>query len=230
MKNRYKMVMFDLDDTLIDYGCTEKNAINKVYQEFFKEYISFDIFFDKFKYINLRLWQKYRLNQVTLNELRVERFQKMAEIYNGNLNVKYIVDTFEKYLYLNSCLFNDTTILLDYLKEKYILCLITDGISKIQRKKLEQHNLFSYFNHIVISEEVEYKKPSKEIFLYALSLAKVGRKETVMIGNSLESDFVGSINARIDFFWLNRENDTLPRIYPRPKKILKCLYDVISIL
>jgi len=70
-----------------------------------------------------------------------------------------------------------------------------------------QGKLFSsidkYFVHVITSEGSNSLKPHKEIFDYAFEKAKALPLESIMIGDSIEVDIQGAINAGIDHVYVN---------------------------
>jgi putative hydrolase of the HAD superfamily len=227
---KYKLIIFDLDNTLIDYSRTEFEALKKVYKIYFKDVIDLDTFLREFDHINNRLWKSYRNNEIDLNDLRDERFCKIIDNLKADISSSPVTKKYE--FYLGSILYPlaDSMITLEYLKDKYILSLLTNGIASIQKKKVEKLKLKKMFNYIIISEEIGLKKPSAEFFRYALDLAGVSSKEALMVGDSLESDFIGSKNAQIDFCWFNPKNKIVPTKYPRPQLILKSIGELKNYL
>jgi putative hydrolase of the HAD superfamily len=77
---------------------------------------------------------------------------------------------------------------LDKLKTKYVLGLITNGPSAYQREAISTLKLGAYFSHILIAEEVGFRKPMKEIFQTALSEVACRPEEAVMVGDNLTVD------------------------------------------
>lgn len=92
------------------------------------------------------------------------------------------------------------------LQTKYKLALLTNGASDMQREKLAGSKLEPYFEHIIISGEVGPRKPSAEIFALTLKKLNTLPQNTIMVGNSLESDITGAKKAGIKTVWLNRDN------------------------
>lgn len=226
----YKLILFDLDDTLIDYQRTEEEALNYIYKKYYKTYIDNDSFVNDFKYYNIKLWAQYRNSQIELNFLRRERFRIITEKYNADISFSSVVESYEKKLSEKVYVFSDTRRALHRLTKDYDLGLVTNGIASIQRKKLKKLELRKYFKKIIISGDVGLKKPSPEFFDHALHLFKQPPKSTLMIGDSLDSDLIGAKSARIDFCWLNRENRNLPVKYPKPQFIIESLEKLKDIL
>lgn len=108
-------------------------------------------------------------------------------------------------------LFDHTLETLDYLQAKgYQLHIITNGFADVQHQKLKNSLLLPYFTHIVTSEECGYKKPDKAIFAHAMKLAGTGPESSIMIGDNLEADVAGAINAGMDNIFVNHTGYALP--------------------
>jgi len=101
-------------------------------------------------------------------------------------------------------LFPHTLEILGYLRDKgYILHLITNGFEKTQHAKLRHAGLTPYFTEVITSEGSNSLKPHKEIFDYALLRAGAEHQESIMLGDSLDVDIQGAINAGIDQVYVN---------------------------
>ena len=94
--------------------------------------------------------------------------------------------------------------MLDYLSDKgYQLHLITNGFEETQHCKLRNSGLDKYFRHVITSEGSNSLKPKKEIFEYAFQKTHASRAGSIMIGDSLDVDIQGAINAGIDQVFVN---------------------------
>jgi putative hydrolase of the HAD superfamily len=97
--------------------------------------------------------------------------------------------------------------ILEYLRDKgYQLHLITNGFEKTQYTKLQTAGLEGYFLEIITSEGSNSLKPNKEIFDYAFSKTGALKEESIMIGDSIDVDIQGAINAGIDQVYVNHLN------------------------
>jgi putative hydrolase of the HAD superfamily len=106
-------------------------------------------------------------------------------------------------------LFPHTTEVLDYLANKnYQLNLITNGFEKTQWRKLNNSGLDIYFTHVVTSEGSNSVKPQKEIFEYALNKAGAQLNQSIMLGDNLEADIQGAMNAGMDNIFVNHLHTT----------------------
>ena len=111
-------------------------------------------------------------------------------------------------------LFPHTIEILDYLKAKnYSLHLITNGFEKTQWSKINNSGLSNYFTHVITSETSNSLKPKKEIFEFALEKSNAGLKESIMIGDNLDADIQGAMNAGMDTVFVNHIN-AVPHVQP----------------
>lgn len=125
-------------------------------------------------------------------------------------------------------LFPYTIEILDYLSNKnYKLHLITNGFEKTQHSKLEYSGLSKYFIEVITSEGSNSLKPHKEIFDYALNKTKATTEESIMIGDSIEVDIQGAMNAGIDQIYVNHLN-VEPEV--KPTYIVYSLKELENIL
>ena len=99
--------------------------------------------------------------------------------------------------------------LLDYLKPKYHLHLITNGFQEVQDTKLSLSGLKPYFETLTVSEEVGVKKPNPEIFHYALQKAHAKAEESLVIGDEMAVDIDGARAAGIDQIFFNPKGETV---------------------
>jgi putative hydrolase of the HAD superfamily len=211
---QYNHLFFDLDHTLWDFDANAKATLTDLYALFeldTKVAAPFEDFYRKYLYHNEILWDKYHNGLITADELKWKRmwrtlldFKIGDEILSRQLSGKFL-----ELLPTKKLLFPYTTQLLDYLVEKkYVLHLITNGFEKTQWSKLNNSGLDKYFTHVITSEASNSLKPKKEIFDYAMHKAGASLKESVMIGDNLEADIQGAINAGMDSVFVNHINAT----------------------
>ncbi|MEO6541839.1 MAG: HAD-IA family hydrolase [Ferruginibacter sp.] len=91
--------------------------------------------------------------------------------------------------------------------------MITNGFEKTQWSKLNSSGLSGYFTHVITSEGSNSLKPQKEIFEFAMDKARSSLSESIMIGDNLEADIQGAMNAGMDTVFVNHIN-AVPQIKP----------------
>jgi len=188
-------VFFDLDHTLWDF---EKNSMLTFKKIFREKALSIDLkqFISYYNPINHAYWKKYRENRISQEELR---YNRLADTFNqikfktSNNQINLISDVYNTYLSSFSHLFEGTITLLEKLKSKYNLHIITNGFEQVQHFKIKNAGLESYFDFIFTAEQVGFKKPHPQIFIHALNQTKADPKKSLMIGDSLEADILGAL-------------------------------------
>jgi len=197
---RIEHVFFDLDHTLWDFEKNSGLTFEKIFIEN-KIDVKIDDFLKVYVPLNLAYWKLYRNEKVTKEELRYARLKKSFDAINYTISDalidKLATEYIENLADFNH-LFEGTFELLDYLKEKYTLHIITNGFEEIQSKKMVNSKLHHYFDQIITSESVGVKKPNPKVFNFALESAKATKENSIMIGDSLEADIQGALNIGLD--------------------------------
>ena len=125
--------------------------------------------------------------------------------------------------------YEETFEVLDQLKGKYKLLLLTNGSPDLQKEKLAGvPQLEPYFDHIVISGEFGEGKPAASIFEHAMSLLGIGPEEGVMIGDKLTTDILGSNTVGMRNMWINRHD--LPRTDIEPAYEIASLREIQGVI
>lgn len=203
----YKHLFIDLDDTLWDTFNNNKESLKEVYDiyEFNRSYASFEVFFDRWFPYNNHLWDLYRQDKISKQQLVTKRFEHMVEPM-GITDPDFIQQLNKEFLQRSSSksgLLPFALNILHYLQDKYTLHILSNGFREVQYKKMDNSGLTSFFDKIILSEDAGANKPSKDIFDYALSITNANREEVLMIGDSWEADIVGAHQSNIHQVWYN---------------------------
>ncbi len=211
MNGEIKAILFDFDDTLLNSKKAEVNALSefrKLYKEI--QVLSEEDLRVKWKEVTKKAYDKYLNKEITFQKLRVERMKELFEICNTIISDEQaaeIYHDYQKHYENNWTLFDDAAELIDYCKDKYTLGIITNGDSNQQRKKIEKTGLDKIISNIFISGEVGHAKPEKEIFEVACKTMGVKPENCLMIGDKIEVDVQGGLNAGMKAVWMNRRNE-----------------------
>lgn len=107
----------------------------------------------------------------------------------------------------NAFVYDDTFQVLEQLKGRYQLVLLTNGSPSLQQAKLEMTpEITPYFDAIVVSGAFGIGKPDRSIFEFAVAKTGSPKSEVVMVGDNLLTDILGANRTGIKSVWLNREN------------------------
>lgn len=205
----YRHLFFDLDHTLWDFETNAKETLSDIYTANdlnAKGVKNFDDFFNRYSYHNERLWDRYTKGFIKQEELRWKRmwlslldFKLADETLSKQMSVEFLEALPNK-----KNLFPYTVEILEYLTAKdYRLHLVTNGFENIQYGKLNSSNIKKYFCEVITSEASHSLKPNKEIFEFALQKTGAEKKESIMIGDNLDADIKGAMNAGLDTVFVN---------------------------
>jgi len=216
---KYTHLFFDLDHTLWDFEANSKATLKELHTALQLEergVNDFDLFHKNYLQHNEKLWERYRNGYIKQEELRVKRmwltlldFKIADDKLAQEMSVRFL-----DLLPTRTILFPYTREILEYLRDKgYMLHLITNGFEKTQHNKLMYSGLVSFFKEVITSEGSGSLKPNKEIFEFALEKSGATAADSIMIGDSIEVDIVGAMNAGIDQVFVNHL-DIEPEIKP----------------
>lgn len=192
-----KTIFFDLDNTLFDHMRAEQTTLKLLLDsrpELFAKVNRAD-FLQTYDKNNTMLWRRMAKGEVSPAELRVLRFKMTFEALNLT-PVDYAIFS-AKYLeiYLEQTFIVANAVeMLDYLKPKYSLGILSNGFPNVQESKLSRLNMQSYFAYKIYSEDVGVAKPYPGIFSEAANKSRSKPFETIYIGDSYENDIVGAKN------------------------------------
>lgn len=223
---KYQHIFFDLDRTLWDFDAAAEVAFERIYEKYNLKSLgipSAHEFHEVYHPLNEQLWVQYRADKITKDDLNRTRFVLPLEHY-GIHDTDLADHLSEDYVYWSPRIVRlvpGTMELLEYLKPKYHLHLITNGFQEVQHTKLSGSGLEPYFETLTVSEEVGVKKPNPEIFHYALRKAGAKAEESLMIGDEMAVDIDGARAAGMDTLLFHPTEDRVEG---------ECTYEVRSLM
>ena len=229
---KYSTLFIDLDDTLWDIHHNSKVCLNEIFNDYgySKFYKSFDDYYNVYMPSNHHLWGLYREGKINKDELIVERF--LVPVREFGIDdaeyAKRLSDDFLERTTFMTKLIDGTIDLLEYLKPKYTMHILSNGFREVQYKKIENSKLTQYFDKIILSDDVGINKPHIDFFNYALQSTNTNPFETLMIGDSWDADILGAYNSNIDQLWYNPQ-ELQPNEFT-PTYCVKTLEEIKEIL
>ena len=203
----YTDLFIDLDDTLWDIHHNSKECLKEIYNDYGynRYYKCFEDYYNVYMPSNHHLWGLYREGKIDKDELIVERFLVPVREFgiNDALYAKKLSDDFLERTTLRTKLVDGTIELLEYLKPKYKMHILSNGFKEVQYKKIENSGLTPYFDKIILSDEIGVNKPHVDFFNYALEQTNADPSKTLMIGDSWDADILGAYNSNIPQLWFN---------------------------
>lgn len=205
---KYKHIFFDLDHTLWDYDANASASLRELslhYELDILKGFQIESLIKAFFEVNYELWDLYNAHQIQRKDIRLRRFPMIFKRM-GFESSQVPSDLEDRYVAL--CPTKPNTFphahdILDYLSERYKLHIITNGFNGIQETKLKSCGLHHHFDVVVTSETASQRKPSPDIFHLAMERAGASLKESIMIGDNLNSDIKGAQSVGMDHVWFN---------------------------
>lgn len=200
----YEVILFDVDDTLFDFGQSERAAFGQTFHAFNLS-TRLETYRTDYKEISSGLWAQLEQGELTLAELGVERYRRLFQKHALDIDADRFNQTYLGYLGKEAQLMPGAVELCDGLTGVR-LAVVTNGFEDVQQSRIKQSPLHNTFEKIITSEAAASQKPQKAIFDYTFSALQLTNKENVLIvGDSLTSDIQGGVNYGIDTCWFNPE-------------------------
>lgn len=216
MKGAFTTILWDVDNTLLDFDYSCRGALRQGFQAMNQE-LTEDMISRYFE-INDKYWKMFERGEITKEEVLYKRFEQFFEEYGLLGRPGVSVDTFRKefqrslgniYSYLD-----DSLSICKALQTKFKQYIVTNGVSSTQRSKLGLSGFTEVMNGLFISEEVGAPKPTKEYFDFCLEqIEEKDKNRILLVGDSLTSDIKGANMAGIKSCWYNPKEKVLSEGY-----------------
>jgi len=199
---KYKILLFDLDDTLLDFAANEADSLSKLFQQ--HGYTFTDEVFRLYDSVNRQLWADYENGVIELREVLNSRFSKTMSKLGASVDGTEWEDQYREHLGNGCQLVEGAIEVCQSLSETHRLYVVTNGVAKTQLKRLKQSGLYEYFEAVYDSQSIGFQKPAKGFFDYVMSNIKdFNKNEALIIGDSLNTDIRGGNLLGIDTCWMN---------------------------
>lgn len=198
---RYDWVLFDADDTLFHFDTF--SGLKLMLSNFGVDFTKHD--FDSYQVVNKQVWQDYQNGIATTDDIKERRFAYWAQ--RLNTKAKTLNNAFLDAMAEVCTPIDGVKCLLHKLHNQVKMGIITNGLTDLQEVRLQKNDLRHFFDILVISEEVGVAKPNRKIFDHAHYLMQTPSHERIlMVGDNLDSDILGGINAGFHTCWFNQHN------------------------
>jgi len=201
----YKTVFIDLDDTIWDTRSNGKESMEEVYWDygFNRFFPDFETYYGIYYPNNCSLWASYRKGEITKEQLILERLKYPLEPYL-KCDEDFILNLNEDFLNrttLKTKLHPYSIEILEYLKPKYKLYILSNGFEEVQYRKMQNSGLAPFFEGVILSDQIGVNKPHPKIFKEALKSANSSVENSIMIGDSWDADIAGAKSIGMDQIW-----------------------------
>jgi YjjG family noncanonical pyrimidine nucleotidase len=230
-----RLVLFDLDDTLIHFDDYWEASVKEAFQSHpITSEINTDELFRVFFAKDSIYAELYDQGKITLREYRTIRFCQTLAEFNKQADESVAISFENLYREVSKNYIEPSSELiglLSDLQKEFSLGIVTNGTSDIQHDKIAGLEIKSFFppESIIISEEVGFSKPHPQIYKIALERFNVKPEETVFVGDSWENDVEGPSKLGIQTVWFNNRGRHVPD-NPAPMAIIKQINELSEIL
>lgn len=198
----YDTLLFDIDDTLLDFKAAEEAALSSLFEEL-EVTPSLEVK-QNYKQMNQGFWRDHEAGLLSRQDLLNNRFRIFFDQYGRKVDGPKTEARYRYYLNQGYQLMDHSLEVVEKLSQKKELYVVTNGVSETQHQRLTQSGLAPFFKKIFISEEMGVNKPMKEFFDIVFSeIPTIDKTKTIIIGDSLTSDIKGGQAAGIDTIWMN---------------------------
>lgn len=233
-----KAVFFDVGDTLY----SQQQAFNGAYKELLegKYEISRDVLYKRFKYYSDDIYHYYMDGEWTLDEVGIYRIVHTLGDYGLSCTEELALEFQHRYVYYQQYIYLSETTknMLDALKDRVTLGIITNGNSKRQHGKIQTLGMERWMDekNIFVSGDLEFAKPDTRIFLLPQNTLGLKAEEMLYIGDSYEHDMQGAKAAGWNTIWMNRRGHDIPeedccadRVVPNEEALFQQLCQMLKI-
>ncbi len=202
-----KVILWDMDATLLDFLAAENAAIKSCFQKFGLGECT-DEMIQRYSVINKKYWEMLERGEMSKQDILVNRFKDFFKEEGIETDCeKEFNSSYQVALGDTICFKDQGYELVKKLQGKYRQFVVTNGTFVAQERKLKRSGIGELVEDAFISDLIGHEKPSVEYFDHVLE--KIGayeKNEIMIIGDSLTSDMQGGNNAGILCCWYNPEH------------------------
>ncbi len=201
----HRDLLFDLDQTLLDFHASEKLALKAVLEAQGLEFSQQR--YDAFKQINKSLWLDFEKGEITKLQLFETRFRRLFELCGcdvDKMDLAQINSDFIDAMAKNGVLMDGAIELLERLTKDIAdvrIYIVTNGVTRNAMGRIASTGLDRFISEVFVSEEIGAAKPAKEFFDAVTKAIGEPDESYLVIGDSLTSDMLGAKNAGLTSCW-----------------------------
>ena len=203
---KYYCVLFDADNTLLNFDAAESKALAETLVNYGIEPDAETV--QTYRTINSELWRQLEKGQIKREKLMAERFTRFLKAIDAAGDGAEMNRFYLEQLSTHPDLMGPEVLdVLRELSEVATLAVVTNGFQKVQIRRLAESGVLNFMEDVFVSEKMDSEKPNRRIFDAALrALGVENREHVLVVGDGLSSDIQGGVNAGLDTCWFNPRN------------------------
>jgi len=234
---RYKILIVDLDDTLLDTRENTRTAFRRMLRAQGEQYS--DDKFERYHVIDTTFWRDWQDGKIPLPSrfaketgvksqafLNYVRSRRMMLYFDNKISDERAVELM--HIFTNAL--TETVVpvdgardILHYLHRKYTMLIATNGPNSATQAKLQKIDVLDCVTEVLSADMFGYMKPHVEFFEGIEARYNDYTKEDyLIIGDSLKSDVGLGMNTGIDSCRFNRNGEQLADGY-KPTYVIRQL-------
>ncbi|HTO22412.1 MAG TPA: YjjG family noncanonical pyrimidine nucleotidase [Spirochaetia bacterium] len=225
---KYRGVLLDADNTLFDYDRAESEALDETLSEVAPR-VPRARAVESYRQINARYWKRFEAGEVDAAGLQSGRWNDLFVTLGLDGDPSRAASGYVAALSRQVHLLPGTAEAVRALSARARLCLVTNGLSMVQRGRLARSGLAGFFSSIVISEEIGSAKPDARFFQAAVRSLGLAPADLLCVGDNPVADVEGARRAGIDAWWFSPNGASWPGPGEQPR-VLKELAEILPAL
>lgn len=208
---RFEWILFDADDTLLDFTSSARHAFSAMLNDFSID--EQDVHYPLYRQCNHEAWAAYEAGEIdsmTLRARRFARFMERAGIEDGPEPLE-MNGVFLRELIGHTIPVEGALELLEALHGKIKMALVTNGLKEVQRPRVNHIRFDRFFEAIIVSDEIGLAKPDPAFFAYThQAIGCPLKSQMLVVGDNLRSDIEGGQRFDLPTCWYNPQKQNNP--------------------
>ena len=199
--DKYEWLLFDLDNTLLDFSNTSNKAFYDTFSHFGIDANEQD--HQNYYKINGRYWHYFEQQNITADELKYNRFKEFLNHQEWRLDEMEVSQKYMDFLVDHSTWLDDAEAMFHEFSKSHKIAIITNGLLQVQQGRLKKHDI----NHkCFVSEELGISKPHQDYFQHVFEgIYKPSKKDVLVIGDNPIADIKGGSTFGFDTCFFNHK-------------------------
>jgi len=223
----YRGFLLDADNTLFNYDRAEREALDETLAQA-APLVPRERARAAYRTINAGYWKRFEQGATTLAALKVGRFEDLLKALDLEGDPSKLSDGYLARLAQKAYFLPHARAVVRALSRRADLCLVTNGISVVQRGRLALSGIESCFSAVLISEELGVAKPDTRFFQAACDALHLPPSDLLCVGDTPAADVLGARAAGIDACWYAPSGGSWPESAGQPDYVIRSLKELLK--